>query len=189
MSASRRDAAADAERCFNALPDIGWPTFEWLVRQRVPASALFYPEMPKRARIVHQEGAATFDWAKDLGEEGDDALVFLARDDLGEPADLVAWTVRPARLARLWGAVSLLGAETLIGPRICDQGALPVHRSALGWLRGDRFGVVLINPQKAASEIRDFGPFAAEDEAHGRELSDLLRGSDPQVYVPERRAA
>jgi hypothetical protein len=64
-----------------------------------------------------------------------------------------------------------------------------VHRTPLGWLRAGREGVVVVEARRAAQLLRDFGPLAGEDEAHGRELRELFRRQEPRIYVPERRLA
>jgi hypothetical protein len=191
MDISRKTAAEDAEVRFEAVQDIRWPTFEWFLRQGVPSPALVYPEMPRRARVILYDDRPVFDFADDVGDDdaGVDAMIFLARDDLGGPCDLVAWTFGRRKLASWYSAAALLGAEDIRVPRLTPEGALPVHRTPLGWLKAEREGVVIIEERRGALELRDFGPLAAEDEAHGLELQMLFRNREPQIYVPERRAA
>lgn len=189
MPVSRSSAAADAVTRFEHLPELKWPTFEWLVRQGVPISALVHPETLRRARVVFHADTPLFDFAEDVGEDGVTALIFLARDETDGVADLVAWTVSPSRLARHWGAVSMLGSECVLAPRFTEKDALPVFREPLAWLRAGRFGVVPIAPRQAVLEIRDFGPFAAEDEAYGQELREVIKSGSPKIYIPQRRAA
>ena len=132
-----------------------------------------------------------FDFADDVGGERVDALIFLPRNDLGNPCDLTAWTSTRLKLASWFGAAALLGADDILAPRLTIEGALQVHRTPLGWLRAGRDGVVIIDPRRATVELRDFGPLADEDQAHGLELQQLLRRMEPKIYVPEpiRRAA
>jgi len=181
----------DVEVRFDELPEIPWITFRWLMKQGVPPQALIHPELPKYARVVFHENLPYFDFADDVGEDGRDALVFLARNDLAEPCDMVAWTLSLKRLASWYGAAAILGADDILAPRMISPGVLMVHRTPVGWLKAGREGVVIIEPRRAALELRDLGPLAAEDEAHGHELRALFRKQEPQFFVPnvERRTA
>jgi len=189
MVASRADAAMDAEALFAALPPPTCTTIARLRAKGVSPDALCEPEVPAQARVTF--GLQTFDFAD--GDGGMPALVFVALDERGEPADLVAWSPAERRCAPHWGAACLLGAESLLAPRLTNQNALPVYRDPLGWLLGGRFGVVPIDLQSAALKLREFGPFRAEDERHGIELRRLFRQTEPQIFVPKpdrvRRAA
>ena len=191
MDASLSSAAEDTHSRFEVLPDITWKIFAWLLRQGAPSSALVYPESPRRARVVFDADQPFFDFADDVGGERVDALIFLPRNDLGNPCDLTAWTSTRLKLASWFGAAALLGADDILAPRLTIEGALQVHRTPLGWLRAGRDGVVIIDPRRATVELRDFGPLADEDQAHGLELQQLLRRMEPKIYVPEpiRRAA
>jgi hypothetical protein len=181
----------DVEARFDQLPEIPWITFQWLMKRGVPPQALMHPELPKRARVVFLEGLPYFDLAEDVGEDGVDALIFFARNDLGEPCDMVAWALSPKRLASWYGVVAVLGADDILAPRMTSRGVLMIHRTPLNWLRAERSGVVIIEPNKAVLELRDLGPLAAEDEAHGHELRALFRKREPEFFVPnvERRTA
>jgi hypothetical protein len=186
---SRAIASDDASRHYAILPELTWEAFSWFLGKRVPSASLIYPETPRRARVSVHGGEPFFDFAENDGEDGEDAIIFLARDDEGSPSDLIAWTRLSRRLAAHWGAVSVLGADDVIAPRLTPEGALLVHRTPLGWLRAERQGVVVVEARGAASLLSDFGPLAGEDEAHGRELRQLFRRTEPKIYVPERRAA
>ncbi len=184
-----RNAAEDALSRFAGLPEITWTTFEWFLSNGVPATALVYPELPRRARVSFHRDQPFFDFADDVGEEGEDAVIFLCRNIDGDEADLVAWGCGSRQLAAHWGAVDVLGAEGILAPRLTLEAALPVHRTPLDWLKAERQGVVIIGAMRAAVALRDFGPLAAEDEAHGRELEEIFRQTAPVIYVPERRLA
>ena len=79
------------------------------------------------------------------------------------------------------------GADDILAPLLNRERALPVHRTPLGWLKAGREGVVMVETHRAVQLLRDFGPLAAEDEAHGRRLRELFRKQEPRIYVPERR--
>ena len=183
---SRAWAADEAEGLFNSLP---YPPLEVLSHLRgrgVSADALSEPELPRMARV--RFNGSFFDFVED-GDGGGGALIFLARDDMGKPADLVAWSHRHKELASHFGAVGILGADDLLAPRLTAEAALAVHRTPFEWLLAERCGVVILDPDRAAVELRDFGPFAAKDEQHGLMLRALFRANEPKVYVPIRRAA
>jgi hypothetical protein len=159
----------------------------WLRTQGVTSEALAEPELPRRAQVVFRPDAPLFDFAEN-GDDGAEAPIFITRDDAGEPADPVAWSCRLGKVAAHFGAVAVLGADDILAPRLSAKAALPVHRTPLGWLRAGRAGIVIL-AECAAVALRDFGPFAAEDEAHGRELRRLFRRREPRIFVHETRAA
>ena len=122
-------------------------------------------------------------------EDGAGAFVFVARDEDGEPADLVAWEPRTNWVAPLNGWVALLGQHEVLAPRM--GGPLAVHRDALGWLRGDRAGVVILNKARARL-LLEGQTLEAEDVEHGHELRRILAAPEPRIVVPTaaiRRAA
>ena len=183
---SRAWAADEAEGLFDSLP---YPSLEVLSHLRgrgVSADGLSEPELPRMATVRFNGSFFAFVEAADSGGE---ALIFLARDDMGRPADLVAWSPRHKELAPHFGAVGILGADDLLASRLTAEAALAVHRTPFEWLLAERCGVVILDPDRAAIELRDFGPFAAQDEQHGLMLRALFRAREPRIYVPERRAA
>ena len=174
---SRTLAGLDAEARFRELPDVQWPAIDWLLRNGVPSPAIVCPDLPRRAQAVFHPDLPLFDFAEDVGEEGVEALAFLARDDLGDPSDIVAWSCR------------VLGEDEILAPRLTPEAALSIHRTPLEWLRSGREGVVVLSAERAAIALRDVGPLVAEDAEHGRELRKIFRRREPQIFVPETRAA
>jgi len=103
--------------------------------------------------------------------------------------DLVAWVPRTGEIATRDGIGAMLG-EGHVG---CDGWgttgrAIPVFRSPLNWLRADRQGLVIVNPDLAARRLAG-AILDAEDVAHRQELTDLLRLPPPAILVPEERMA
>jgi hypothetical protein len=188
MMPSRAQAAADAAARFEALPEIGRLTNEWFLRQGVLSSSLVYPELPRRARVVFSKDLPLFDFSDEDGERVVQAVVFLARDQDGEIADLVAWSPSPPRLASWQGATALLGAEEILAPRLTQEAALWVHMTPLDWLKSDREGVVIIDPTRAYLALRDFGPFFAHCDDQALELLKLFKPREPRIYVPVSEA-
>ena len=74
-------------------PDV----IRFLRGQGVSIDALAEPELPAFAEVSFHEGQPLFDFA-----DGDGALIFLARDEEGDPCDLVAWSAKK-RLAAWYG--------------------------------------------------------------------------------------
>jgi hypothetical protein len=160
---SRAYASGEAERLYAKLPSLEWGEFSRLIGLGVPAPALVWPELPARATVVFDRKRTQFDFAEEVGDEAAiSAFLFLARDEDGEPADLVAWAPRVNRLASWFGAVALLGAEDLSAPRLTKERALAVFETPLGWLRAGREGVVVIDPRGAAPPLRLAEPLVAE---------------------------
>ncbi len=63
-------------------------------------------------------------------EDGASACAFIARDEDGEPADIVAWAPRAGWTASWRGHVAVLGQHEILMPRMGEP--LPVHRDVLG---------------------------------------------------------
>jgi hypothetical protein len=91
------------------------------------------------------------------------AFILLARDAIGDPVDLVAWRPDQRELwpwrGRAWG----LGQENCLGSR--TSSALTVFRDPLEWLKADRAGVVVIDGERAASDLVAAEPVVAADPA------------------------
>ena len=121
---SRAWATSETLALFDGLPNIR-STYHWLLRQGVPSAALIHPELPRRASVIFHTHQPLFDFAEDPSDATCDALVFLARDNMGDPADLVACLAPPEacgafRLGKLLGADDLLRAPA--NPRIHTAG-------------------------------------------------------------------
>ncbi len=186
----RLPAGEEAERHYGLLPPISWREFTGLMREGVGAPALIWPHLPARAFVAFDRRRPLFDFAADAGDEGAaSAFVFLALDEEGETADLVAWAPQENRLAAWFGASPLLGAENLWAPRLTKERALAVFESPLGWLRAGREGVVVIDPQRAAPLLRHAEPLVAESIDHGQRLRRRLAARPPRVYVAKLRSA
>jgi len=185
------DISADVEDRFAALDCLTLPQLHWLKARGVPADAIAYPEMPAQAEVVFHPGSPFFDFKADLDEETEAtcAMILMARDQFGEPADLVAWSPRMHRLAT-WGGfdLPLLGWENALTVRPDLGDALAVHPSPLEWLRDGREGVVILKPDRARWYLEGF-TLKVEDAAFARGLSDALRWPEPRVRVETRTRA
>jgi hypothetical protein len=189
---SRADAARAAAWRYLTLTPLLWPEFQRLMGEGVPAAALIWPDLPARESVVFHNNRPLFDFAVDGDEGAVSALIFLAYDKFSEPADLVAWDPQQEGIGAWFGAVALLGEESLWEPRLTKEGALSVFESPLVWLRDGRQGVIVIDPPRAAPLLRLSEPLAAESVEHGRRLDKLLTVRKPRILVPRpevRRAA
>ena len=80
----------------------------------VSVDALCEPELLARAEVAFFPDIMIFDFSlKSAGSVGSSAFIFLARDDQGEPCDLVAWAPQAKLLAAWYGNAALLGAESV----------------------------------------------------------------------------
>ena len=154
-----------------------------LGREGVPASAIESdPDGDGYAigvATVERLADGRFEFAE---HEGEAALIVVARDEFGDPADHVPFR-RNGFLPPSIAATSMLGAQEVLAPRV--DPALSIHRSALDWLRSNRAGVVLIDEKRAAIQLRDFGPFRAADVEHGLHIRKLFTFEPPAIVVPQ----
>ena len=117
-------------------------------------------------------------------ESFEPAYIIVARDEFGEPADLIAW--RGDRVASWSARVSILGANNLFAPRLLSD-ALLVEPDVLSWLRSGRRGIVIIDADKARWQLATAGPLQAASIEHGRALRRAL-SFRPRIKVPLSRA-
>jgi len=161
------------------------PRLDWLKRLRergVSVDALCEPELPAQAQVVMRD--SVFDFADECDDAAVDAVIFLARDEFGDPADLVAWDPRGNRIAGWYGAAPLLGAENIFGPRLDPEQALRVDESPLHWLLAEREGVVIVHSLRAAPILREYEPLKVVDPTFGRRLAILINPKPPRIYAP-----
>jgi len=136
------------------------------------------------------DGAGFFDF----DSQGEPCLVFEVLDeDNARTVDLAAFALAdPTRFGTADGAIGLLGLTNVTNPATWSLGALlKVHRTPLGWLKDGCRGVVITDHQKAPAVLaRALGPIAAEDMAHGSDLTQLLCTPpvDPRnIVIPQVR--
>ena len=158
----------------------------WLLDRGIPPSALaldqgFNGFTISIAAVVFD--GDRFDLGDDRpGEESQTALVFVARDQWGEPVDLVAWAPRFDLVATYLGAIGLLGEQAVLEPRLGEP--LRVHPNILNWLRAGRRGVVILNHARARRLLDGCGPLQAHTVEHGLDLRKILTAPTPEIRVP-----
>jgi hypothetical protein len=167
---------------YRLLPPISLAWLRRLKELGVSVDALREPELPRQARIVMHGDCLDFA-SDDPGEQAVEALVFLARDDIGEAADLVAWLPKSDRLASWWG-IPMLGMEALGRPRIDPDGALSVFTDPLKWLLAERNGLLVVNFSNAAHLLRDAAPLRATSAREAQRIQNLIIAAPRRVYAP-----
>jgi hypothetical protein len=152
----------------------------------ISADALAEPDLPAFANVTFDDDRPLFDFADEAGDDvAASALIFLARDDEGEPADLVAWSLQAKRLVAWYGAVAVLGEDYLAGPRL-EEG-LHVCADPLEWLHAERCGVVILDAGRARWRLAG-EPLIVTATPFGRRLRGALRLPEPRIFVERRRA-
>ena len=172
----------ELEQNWHRLPPIGVAWLKRLKDMGVSVDALSEPELPVQAKVVMYGDCFDFD----DGRLASDALVFLARDDCGEPADLVAWSPRSDRLAAFWG-IPMLGMECLDEPRIDPDCALAVFTNPVKWMLGERNGVLVVNFKNAARLLRHAAPLRAGSATEAQRIQNLITAAPPRVLAPPAR--
>jgi hypothetical protein len=131
--------------------------------------------------------AGRFEFARYMPRAGAvGAVIIPATDEHGDLEDLGAWSIGENRLAMLRGAVPALGLGNLHLPRI--DGPLAVHENVISWLRDDRRGLFIIDPQRAADRLRGH-TLAVDSAAFGRRLADALTIEAPHIIMRKQRGA
>lgn len=158
----------------------------WLQEQGVPRAALHNPDVLARADVVF--GPRYFAFNDEMpGELTMSAIIILAYDGEGVPADLVAWAPRSRQVATWLGRVAVMG--DVGAPRLASHGALAVYTDPLGWLRAGREGVCIVDAALAHHHLQDVGPYAVEDADTGVFLEEILARPRPNILVVLKDAA
>ena len=88
-------------------------------------------------------------------ETGTRALTFRISNVDGEDIDLAAWSPRFGELATWYGRGFALGQDQIDNPAAYfDVGALRIHRTPLDWLKANRDGICIIQPNLTYATLR-----------------------------------
>lgn len=184
LAAWRDECRSLSQNEIDALLTRGVPPLA-LARDPVPCGAGY---VIRAARVVEHPDSGTFDFSNgDPATQG--ALIIPLRDEYGDVADLLAWFPREDRAALWIGSVCLAGQQE-IAMAAGGQEPVCVHATILEWLRTERRGVVVLDPERAAFLLHGV-TIAAANPAIGRSLASLLT-LRPRIVVPAaeiRRAA
>lgn len=139
-----------------------------------------------RAAEIVELDRGKFEFGRYLpGRPSRRAFLLDATDEFGEVVDIVAFG--RGFVASWLGKSAVLGADFILAPRLYP--AIPVLSTPLRWLAADRYGVVIVDPERAADTLRGY-TLIAEDLAHARSLKRMLTPPAPKVLLPaEARAA
>jgi len=176
---------AEVRARFDALERIRISEMKEFFRRGVSALTLCTPEFPARARIAWVDGTGWFDFEDEVddGRHIEPAVIFLARDELGDPLDLFAWNPLTGRVAAYLWRAPVLGLETSWSARIADDGALPVYSSMWSWLKGGREGLLIADLDRALPILRDAGKLVVETVDLGIEITNMLDARNPKIVV------
>jgi hypothetical protein len=175
----------DLQSFHRLLPPPTPDVIKYLRNQGITIDALCEPELPAFAEVVFHADLPFFDFIADVGDDGAvQALIFLARDELGLPLDLIAWSAKQNKLAAWDGNAAMLGTESVFGPRLDPERALPVHQTPLEWLVQGRHGVVIVNPLRAAPILLRGEPLKVPTRAFGRYIGALINLRPPRILTP-----
>jgi hypothetical protein len=130
-----------------------------------------------------------FEFARDVSDASGAhvAVVFPASDDLGQLLDLAAWDPETGRLALLLGRVSMLGQDNLYSLRLGEP--LAMHETPLDWLKSNRDGVFVIDPQRASPLLRMVEPLGVRCASFGRRMRQAMTIRAPRIVVAAGRMA
>jgi hypothetical protein len=90
--------------------------------------------------------------------------------------------MRRDRLATWLGHVGCAGLQNLFAPRLLSD-ALPIAADAIDWLRNERRGVLIINPNRAKWELAGAGRLLVGTLQQGRALQAALSHL-PEIVLP-----
>jgi hypothetical protein len=133
--------------------------------------------------------AGRFDLAREAGAVFGlvAAIIIPVHDETGDIVDLAAWNPDDGALALWRGVAAMLGTENIFAPRLGEP--LLVHETPLDWLRAGRRGVFIVDPQRAAPQLRLSEPLGVKREAHGRRLRQALAIPAPRIVVASNARA
>jgi hypothetical protein len=104
-----------------------------------------------------------------------------------EDGQIVGWNPNTDEVATCFGVGWALGQDQILAGGLGSTGLpVPVHRSPLGWLRNNRFGVVILDYRRAAHRLADLS-VESEDDHHQGDLDRLLRVPLARVLSATRR--
>ena len=188
MATSYSDAltgAEDVEDFHQRLSPPPLDVIRYFKSVGVSVDALVEPELPAFASVDFHDKLPRFGFTDEEGADG--AIIFLARDEEGEPCDLVAWSRKRNRLASWNRSAVLLSLESYWASRIETDG-LRVFADPLDWLCAGRAGVVIVDHESARWELAD-DTLIVSDAAFGRLLREALRLPEPKIFVEQTKRA
>ena len=109
--------------------------------------ALCRPTMVLAGQVVRDRPVG-FSFARAGDTDAERAFLIAVEDEDGRFLDIAAWQPMRSWVGLWLGRAWALGQARVHDPRLGEEGALPVWRSPLNWLRAGREGIVLIRPER-----------------------------------------
>lgn len=161
-----------------------WLTFPnqaelaWLIRERVPMTAMIQP-----APVMVATGTKAQDG---LFEDADDGERWFAFE---QEEDFVFWHPRLGSLATYGNRAFALGEDIIDGVGTYALGAtLNIFAGPLDWLRAKRDGVVVLDWSRAFDRLREAPRIAVTEQLLPLYKRHMQPGRMPEVFVMRRAA-
>jgi len=113
-------------------------------------------------------------------KNGEKVFIVVEMDPTGCVEDFIAFTL-DGRFSTSRKKACLLGANSIYHPRIARE-QLEIFRNPIDWLRADRAGVVVLEPNKARWDLSECSLFCA-DNKYAVEITKKLCWPAPRVFT------
>jgi hypothetical protein len=170
--------------------DLNEEQLDFLRSRGIPAAALGFDNKRRHfkirtSRVVFLD-LARFEFAYCFRGDRErlTATIIVCRDELGEVADLCAWSPKLGAPALWLGKIGLLGEENALAPRVGSP-ALDVHSTPEEWLAENRRGVVVVDPQRARPILNAASPLVVRTVPFGQTLRALLTRPSARILVEQ----
>jgi hypothetical protein len=165
-----------SERLISQLRALSYPDenqLRWLMhRQGVSDTALLRPTHIRAANVTFLD-SYTFDF----DAAGVPALLF------EEDEDWIAWQPKTGQIASWASKAFALGQDAIFNPATYFVGSmLRVHQSPLEWLKAERDGIVIVQPQYAHSYLRD-ACMSCGDQTFAKQLTEWIQPPPPKAEI------
>jgi hypothetical protein len=115
-----------------------------------------------------------------FNKNGEPAFILAEMDSSGCVVDFIAFTL-DGRFSTSRKIASLLGTNSIYDPRIARE-QWEIFPNPIDWLRGDRAGVVVLDPNKARWDLSEYSLFCADNQ-YALEISKKLCLPVPCVFT------
>jgi hypothetical protein len=113
-------------------------------------------------------------------ENGEKIFVVVELDSFGCVEDFIAFTL-DGRFSTSRKTASLLGRNSIYAPRIARK-QLEIFPNPIDWLRGERAGVVVLDPKRARWDLSEYSLFSADNQ-YALEITMKLYLPVPCVFT------
>jgi hypothetical protein len=152
----------------------------WLRHQGVSVEAILEPTPIGAARVKFLDG--TFDVAR--SEAGTPALTFRVSNVDGDDIDLAAWSPRMGQTGTWYGRAFALGQNQIDNPAsYFDGDALRIHADPLAWLKANRDGICIIQPNLTYAMLRHVPRVSFADFDTAKKFETWIKPPGPTVAM------